>query len=107
MQTGSTTVLVVTVITFFFTSQLSSTFLPIYLKDSGMSVPDACIHLVAFMFSLGIRYHPEAREFSIPRSPMFAVFLLSFVLFGMSESYWIAYLSSFTACRLLSWIWGS
>ena len=211
MQRGSTTFLAITVIIFFFTSQLSSTFLPIYFRDSGMSVSEIMVvmfftfavigllpvallritkhlerilslgvlctalfyfaliyvenpallglaygvgiatfwpsfnllmfrlsdvgkratiislfsvtipsitgiaspavggfvidalgftalfassillYLVAFMFSLGINYHPETLQFSIPRSPMFVVFLLTFVLFGMSESYWIAY----------------
>jgi MFS family permease len=49
------------------------------------------LYLAAFIFSLGIRYQPEAQKLSIPRNPMFAVFLLTFVLFGMSESYWIVY----------------
>lgn len=49
------------------------------------------LYSVALAFSLRIRCQPELQEFSIPRSPMFAVFLLTFVLFGMSESYWIAY----------------
>lgn len=49
------------------------------------------LYLVAFIASLKIRYEPEAQKFSIPKSRLFTIFLLTFVLFGMSESYWLAY----------------
>ncbi len=49
------------------------------------------LYLLAFLFSLRIRYQPETQRLAIPKNLMFAIFMLAFVLFGMSESYWIAY----------------
>jgi len=49
------------------------------------------LYLIAFLISLNIRFKPEIQKFSIPRNKMFIIFLVSFVLFGLSESYWLAY----------------
>jgi MFS family permease len=49
------------------------------------------LYLVAFVFSVRIRYSPEAHEFSIPRNRVFLVFFITFILLGLSEAYWLAY----------------
>jgi MFS family permease len=49
------------------------------------------LYLAAFIVSLNIRYQPLVERFSFPKSRTFKLFLLTFVLFGMSESYWLAY----------------
>jgi MFS family permease len=49
------------------------------------------LYLAAFIISLNIHYQPLVDRFSFPRSRIFMLFLFTFVLFGMSESYWLAY----------------
>lgn len=49
------------------------------------------LYLVAFLFSTRIRFKPEARKFSIPRSKTFAIFFMTFVIGGLTEAYWLAY----------------
>jgi MFS family permease len=49
------------------------------------------LYLVAFLLSVRIRFGREACGFSVPRSKKFAVFFVSFVLLGLTESYWVAY----------------
>ena len=65
-----------------------------FIESFGFTSLFACsiiLYLVAFIFSLHIRCLPEVQGFSVPKRRVFAVFLMTFVLFGMSESYWIAY----------------
>ena len=54
MQADSTKVLAVTVVIFFFTSNLSSTFLPIYLKDSGLSLPEIMVVMLFAFIVIGL-----------------------------------------------------
>jgi len=49
------------------------------------------LYLVVFFLSLGIKYQPERHGFSIPKSRLFIVFFISFVVLGFSEAYWLAY----------------
>lgn len=49
------------------------------------------LYLTTFFFSLSIRFKPEIQEFSIPTGRIFTIFFATFILFGFSESYWLAY----------------
>lgn len=49
------------------------------------------LYLIAFLLSFKVPYKPEANDFSIPRNRMFAVFFASFIIVGLSETYWLAY----------------
>lgn len=49
------------------------------------------LYLVAFLFSVRIRYSPETHEFSIPRNRILPIFFVTFILLGLSEAYWLAY----------------
>jgi MFS family permease len=49
------------------------------------------LYLASFVFALLIRYKPEAQRFSLPKNNLFKIFMATFVLWGFSESYWLAY----------------
>jgi len=49
------------------------------------------LYLIALVLSLKIRFAIETNRFQIPRRKVFWVFFASFILWGLSESYWIAY----------------
>jgi MFS family permease len=49
------------------------------------------LYLIAFLFSLKMHFTPETRRFSVPHSTMFKVFFVTFIILGLSESYWVAY----------------
>ncbi|MBS7632627.1 hypothetical protein KEJ15_03255 [Candidatus Bathyarchaeota archaeon] len=49
------------------------------------------LYFIAFFLSLRIRFSQETCGFSVPRNGKFAVFFVSFVLLGLTESYWVAY----------------
>lgn len=49
------------------------------------------LFLASFAISLKIRYRPEKQKFLVPRSNAFKVFMATFALLGLSESYWLAY----------------
>jgi MFS family permease len=58
----------------------------IYLFATSM-----ILFLASFAISLKIRYKPEKQKFLVPRSNAFKVFMATFALLGLSESYWLAY----------------
>ena len=49
------------------------------------------LYLIALVFSLKIKFVAEATRFQVPRQKVFWIFLGSFILWGLGESYWIAY----------------
>lgn len=49
------------------------------------------LFLASFVVSLKIRYKPEKQKFLIPKNAAFKIFMLTFVLIGLGESYWLAY----------------
>jgi MFS family permease len=50
------------------------------------------LYLVAFLFSMRMKFRSEAYKFSIPKgSRMLAIFFLTFIIVGVYEVYWIAY----------------
>lgn len=49
------------------------------------------LYMASFVFSLKIRCKPEVQRFSVPRNMVFVIFMITFVLWGWSESYWLAY----------------
>jgi len=49
------------------------------------------LYLIAFLLSFRVPYKPEANDFSILRNRMFAIFFTSFIIVGLSETYWLAY----------------
>jgi hypothetical protein len=49
------------------------------------------LYLIALVFSLKIRFAVETNRFQIPRQKVFWIFFASFILWGLIESYWIAY----------------
>ncbi len=48
-------------------------------------------YIVAFFISRKIEFQPEIHKFSVPRNRLFAIFLATFVILGLSESYWLVY----------------
>ncbi|MEM3011346.1 MAG: MFS transporter [Candidatus Bathyarchaeia archaeon] len=54
-------------------------------------VASIVLFLASFIFSLLIRFKPEAQSFSLPKNRLFIIFMATFVLWGFSESYWLAY----------------
>lgn len=49
------------------------------------------LYVVAFFLSLRMHFQPEAYAFSIPKNRAFALFFMTFIILGFSESYWIAH----------------
>jgi MFS family permease len=49
------------------------------------------LFLASFILSLRIQYRPEKQRFLIPKNNAFNLFMFTFVLFGLCESYWLAY----------------
>jgi MFS family permease len=49
------------------------------------------LFLASFLVSLKIRYKPEKQKFLVPKNTAFKIFMLTFVLIGLGESYWLAY----------------
>lgn len=49
------------------------------------------LFLASFVISLKIRYKPEKQKFLIPKNNAFKIFMVTFALLGLSESYWLAY----------------
>jgi MFS family permease len=49
------------------------------------------LYLVALIFSTRIEFGTETCGLSIPRERKFLVFFVTFIFFGMSEAYWLAY----------------
>jgi MFS family permease len=54
VQENSTRTLIAVVVLFFFTSNLTGSFLPIYYKDEGLSVPEICALLFFTFLPLGL-----------------------------------------------------
>lgn len=49
------------------------------------------LYLAAFVFSFKIRFAHEVLKLTVPKDKIFLVFFATFVLWGMVESYWVAY----------------
>jgi len=49
------------------------------------------LFLASFVVSLKIRYKPEKQKFLVSKNTAFKIFMLTFVLIGLGESYWLAY----------------
>jgi len=49
------------------------------------------LYFAAFLLSFNLKLKPETGKFSIPKSRKFQIFFISFILLGLSESYWVAY----------------
>ena len=54
-------------------------------------VASIILFLASFGASLKIRFTPEKQRFLIPKNPAFKIFMLTFVILGLGESYWLAY----------------
>jgi MFS family permease len=54
-------------------------------------VTSIILFLASFAVSLRIRYRPESEKFLVPKDNAFKVFMITFALLGLSESYWVAY----------------
>jgi MFS family permease len=48
-------------------------------------------YLVAFLLSLNMKLESETHSFTIPKERKFKIFFATFILLGLSESYWVAY----------------
>jgi MFS family permease len=57
----------------------------------ALFVTSIALYLTSFVFSLKIRYKSEVQRFSLPKNKLFIVFMITFVLLGFSEPYWLAY----------------
>jgi MFS family permease len=49
------------------------------------------LYVAALTISMRIRFKPEAYGLSIPFGRKFVLFFITFIVFGMSEAYWLAY----------------
>jgi MFS family permease len=49
------------------------------------------MYLIAFLLSTRMTYQSEMRKFTLPKSRMFAIFFATFIISGLTESYWLAY----------------
>ncbi|MEM3730201.1 MAG: hypothetical protein QW667_04700 [Candidatus Bathyarchaeia archaeon] len=49
------------------------------------------LYFVAFLVSMRVEFKPEIQKFSIPKARVFKIFFVTFIIFGLSEAYWIAY----------------
>lgn len=49
------------------------------------------LYLVALIFFMRIHFKTETYGLSIPLDRKFALFFVTFIIFGMSEAYWLAY----------------
>lgn len=49
------------------------------------------LFFASFVISMKIRYKPESQKFLVPKNGMFKIFMIAFVLMGLSEGGWIAY----------------
>jgi hypothetical protein len=48
------------------------------------------LYLVAFVLCIRMRFQPESQRLSLPKTPTFAIFFLTFIVLGFSETYWVA-----------------
>jgi len=58
---------------------------------TSLFVISIILYLAAFFCSLRMDFRPEVSRFSTPKNRIFAIFFLTFVILGISESYWVAY----------------
>jgi hypothetical protein len=58
---------------------------------TNLFITAVVLYFVAFILSSRIRFQTEIHEFSVPKSKKFVLFLLSFVILGFIEAYWLAY----------------
>lgn len=49
------------------------------------------LYLIAFLLSTRIRFQSEIHGLSIPKVRMFHIFFITFIIFGLFDSYWLAY----------------
>jgi MFS family permease len=49
------------------------------------------LYFVALTFFMRVQFKSEAHRLSIPWSGKFSIFFITFILFGASEAYWLAY----------------
>ncbi len=49
------------------------------------------LYFVALTFFMRVQFKSEVYRLSIPWSGKFSIFFITFILFGMSEAYWLAY----------------
>jgi len=49
------------------------------------------LYFASFTASMKIRFKSESQKFLLPKSAMFKIFMITFILMGLSESYWFAY----------------
>ncbi|MGB9740637.1 MAG: MFS transporter [Candidatus Bathyarchaeia archaeon] len=49
------------------------------------------LYLIALIFSMRIQFKAETYRLSVPLNRKFTLFFVTFIIFGMSEAYWLAY----------------
>lgn len=49
------------------------------------------LYLITFVLSTRIKFKPEVRKFSIPKTKTLTMFLMTFIILGFCESHWLAY----------------
>jgi len=49
------------------------------------------LYLAAFLFSLRIKFAAETRKLTVPKGSIFGFFFATYILWGLIESYWVAY----------------
>lgn len=49
------------------------------------------LYLVAFLVSLRIKFAVEIQKLTVPKGRIFQIFFVTFVLWGLMESYWLSY----------------
>jgi len=49
------------------------------------------LYFVAFLLSISLHFEPEVYRFSMPKSRIFVIFFMTFMILGLTESYWLAY----------------
>ncbi|MEM3577174.1 MAG: MFS transporter [Candidatus Bathyarchaeia archaeon] len=60
-------------------------------KFQSLFMLSIILYFAALIFSMRMTFRTETCGLSIPKERKFPVFFLTFILFGMSEAYWLAY----------------
>jgi hypothetical protein len=49
------------------------------------------LYLISFLLSTRITFQSEIYRFSIPKERMFKIFFITFIIFGLTDPYWLVY----------------
>ena len=58
---------------------------------ASLFITSMILYLIAFILSTQVHFESEVHRFAIPRSGIFIVFFLTFIIIGLIENYWLAY----------------